>query len=320
MNLLQAWSLVTFAAGLLPISVLASVCEAPKLTHRNWNITSQAQLDELSECTTLDGKLLIWPSYKGPFVLRNVQNITGTISAYSSERGLQPKVTSIELPDLLYIDWSHTDMPTLTRFSAPKLMYAEWIEINGPTAGSTVDLSSLRSVEETLQLQGDFSSLHIPMLWNMPSFMGLTFWEPIDFKLVAESLFEIELEGDVRSVDLPNLKAYKSIKVKSPGFFDCDSFEKKLSWQAKSNDSEIECSSLFKPKPMGTKPEDKAVYTLIGLALVALIVFLVRQKRKPCRCSKEVPCESEVGLLSTAPGDQNDTPLPPYSANPPTGQ
>jgi hypothetical protein len=134
MNLLQAWLLLlTFADGLLPTSmyvlsnssstifltpsgVLASVCEAPDLAHRNWTITSQAQLDALSECTTLDGTLLIRHSYEGPFVLRNVQNITGTIRAFSFERGLRPKVTSIELPDLLYMDWSYTDMPTLTKY------------------------------------------------------------------------------------------------------------------------------------------------------------------------------------------------------------
>ncbi|KAL4860450.1 hypothetical protein BDV12DRAFT_205044 [Aspergillus spectabilis] len=167
MNLLQAWLLLlTFADGLLPTSVLASVCEAPDLAYRNWTITSQAQLDALSECTTLDGTLLIRHSYEGPFVLRNVQNITGTIRAFSFERGLRPKVTSIELPDLLYMDWSYTDMPTLTKFSAPKLISAGEIEINRPTAGSTVDLGSLTSVKQHLQLVGDFSSINLNSLRN----------------------------------------------------------------------------------------------------------------------------------------------------------
>ncbi|KAL2827128.1 hypothetical protein BDW59DRAFT_144296 [Aspergillus cavernicola] len=419
MNLLQAWLLlVTFAAGLLPTSVLASVCDPRDLPYREWNISSQAQLDELSQCTTLDGRLSIWHSYEGPFVLRNVQNITDSITAWPNKEGLDPKVTSMELPDLLYMAKSFTDMPTLTKFSAPKLISAEMIEMYRTAAVSTVDLSSLRSVGVDLLLTGDFSSINlnslhnastlticnkrclttpewkdavaqaldidlpfletagqlsirgnissisaprlqtvtpgglfldilsrqpialsfprlhsagswinivgrvanldIPMLRNMASFILSTSW-PIHFNLGAESLSVVELEGEFQSIELPNLKTYKAIKIKSTGLFDCDSFEKKLSRRAKSNDSVIECSP-YRPKPMVMRPEDKAAFTVIGLALVALIVFLVKQKRKPCRCSKGVPCESEVGLLSRAPGDQeSDIPLPPYSPNPPSG-
>jgi hypothetical protein len=80
------------------------------------------------------------------------------------------------------------------------------------------------------------------------------------------------------------------------------------------------------PPPMN--PHDKAAFAVIGLALVALIIFLLRRERrkpKPCRCSNSNPGvgdESEVGLLSSAPREQDsvsDIPLPAYSSNLPSG-
>jgi hypothetical protein len=136
---------------------LAGICDPPDPRYKGWNITNQAQLDALSECTTLDGRLSIWHSYEGPFVLRNVQNLNGSISAFPSNKWPAPRVTSIELPDLLYMMMARMDMRTLTSFSAPKLISAEGIEIYRSAPGSTVDLSSLRSVEHSLHLAGGFS-------------------------------------------------------------------------------------------------------------------------------------------------------------------
>ncbi|KAL4924934.1 uncharacterized protein BDV17DRAFT_294885 [Aspergillus undulatus] len=156
------------AAALLPTSVLAGiqVCNPPDEHTRSWNITSQTQLDVLaeSECTILDGRLFIWPSYEGPFVLRHVQNITGSIRAFPSND--EPNVTAIELPDLLYMGTLSLRMSTLTTLSAPNLVSAENIEIWRPTAGGTVDLSRLRSVDENLQLAGDFSRIAMTSLQN----------------------------------------------------------------------------------------------------------------------------------------------------------
>jgi hypothetical protein len=85
---------------------LAGICDPPDPSYKGWNITNQAQLDALSECTTLDGRLSIWHSYEGPFVLRNVQNLTGSISAFPTNKWPAPRVTSIELPDLLHMKWA----------------------------------------------------------------------------------------------------------------------------------------------------------------------------------------------------------------------
>ncbi|KAL2861953.1 hypothetical protein BJX68DRAFT_223547 [Aspergillus pseudodeflectus] len=427
MSLLHSWSLLaTFVAGLVPTSVLASICDEPDLPHRNWNISSQARLDELSQCTTLDGKLYIWPSYEGPFVLQNVQNITGDIWEFPTKEGLVPKVTLIELPDLRYVTKVSVDMPTLTKFSAPKLISAEGINIYSPVAGSMVDLPTLRSVDDSITLRGNFSSinlnslqnatsiticneeceeptpesrdalaqeldvdlpsletagrliirgnissistprlqtitwdglfldllskrpiplsfprlhsvettmriegrvpnLHIPVLRNITFFTLSTSGpsQPKDFRLLTESLRILELDGHFESIDLPNLKSYKYINIKSTGPLSCASLSKELSTHVKSDGSEFECWSPFVPKyEVMMKSEDKA--TIIGLALIALIaaiVFLGKRKRKLCRCSKEVvPCEeSELSLLArpATPGDEeSDIHRPPYSSNP----
>jgi hypothetical protein len=126
---------------------------------------------------------------------------------------------------------------------------------------------------------------------------------------------------------MPYLRNYTSIRIKTKEFFDCDSFIKQLNRRAGSDDSEFHCSSppkRFGPAPMS--PHDKAAFAVIGLALVALIVFLLKRERrkpKPCRCSNNdpgVPDESEVGLLSGAPpgGQESDIPLPAYSSNTPS--
>ncbi|KAL3490335.1 hypothetical protein BJX62DRAFT_238148 [Aspergillus germanicus] len=425
---LPAWSLlVTITAGLLPASVLADMCDPPDPHYKGWNITNQAQLDALSECTTLDGLLSIWHSYEGPFVLRNVQNITGSITAFPKNKWPAPRVTSIELPDLLYMPWAWMDMRTLTSFSAPKLISTEGIEIYRAAPGSTIDLPSLRSVEQSLHLAGGFSSIdlnslhnastlficnkwclntllwqdpeppqaldinlpsleiaglalgghissisaprlhtissngayldlrkpialtfprlhsiqsgfhiegsvinvHIPNLQNMTSDMNFISLTPNHFRLGVESLGCINLDGDFASIDMPYLRSYTSIRIKTKEFFDCDRFIKQLNRRAGSDDSEFHCSSPQRrdgPAPMN--PHDKAAFAVIGLTLVALIVFLLkreRRKSKPCRCSNSNPGvsdESEVGLLSGAPGEQesaSDIPLPAYSSNPPSG-
>jgi hypothetical protein len=68
------------------------------------------------------------------------------------------------------------------------------------------------------------------------------------------------------------------------------------------------------------KSKDKVIIIRLALiALIAVIVFLGKRKRKPCRCSKEVvPCkESKLSLLArSAPGNkESNIHRPPYSSN-----
>ncbi|KAL4752700.1 hypothetical protein BDW72DRAFT_191667 [Aspergillus terricola var. indicus] len=185
LTLIRFWPLLgILAAALLPTSALAGV---------------QTQLDVLaeSECTILDGRLFIWPSYEGPFVLRHVQNITGSIRAFPSND--EPNVTAIELPDLLYMGTLSSRMSTLTTLSAPNLVSAENIEIWRPTTGGMVDLSRLRSVDENLQLAGDFSRIATTSLQNVGALTICNKW--------CETAPEWDdAEAQALDVDLPSLE------------------------------------------------------------------------------------------------------------------
>jgi hypothetical protein len=86
-----------------------------------------------------------------------VQNITGDIWESPTKKGPASKMTSVELPDLQHLAKFSSETSSLTRLSAPELLSAQGIMIYRPVAGSTVDLSKLKSVEDSLHLMGDFS-------------------------------------------------------------------------------------------------------------------------------------------------------------------
>ncbi|KAL4947053.1 hypothetical protein BDW69DRAFT_128582 [Aspergillus filifer] len=192
-----------------------------------------------------------------------------------------------------------------------------------------------------IKIAGDVANLDLPMLRNLTSSMIFTSWQPIHFKLAAESLFRVELEGRFQSIELPNLITYDAIKVKAQGLFDCAGLEQQLRRQTgpKSDEWAFECSAPYTPtpRPKGPSYEAKAFLVFSGFALVTLGVFLARRHRRQAesdackfRSNKRagVLWESGVsqdrGLLSRASVDQESVsdsgiPLPPYSASPPSG-
>ncbi|KAI9368186.1 hypothetical protein BJX61DRAFT_525101 [Aspergillus egyptiacus] len=114
-------------------------------------------------------------------------------------------------------------MPTLTNFSAPKLLSAEQIDMNGLAAGSTVDLSRLRSVGEILPLTGDFSRIKLNSLYNASTlaiYNGLcdttpdwenTVGQELDIDLPSlEIAGRLGIGGNITSISAPRLQTMTS--------------------------------------------------------------------------------------------------------------
>ncbi|KAL4909603.1 hypothetical protein BDW74DRAFT_173097 [Aspergillus multicolor] len=114
-------------------------------------------------------------------------------------------------------------MPTLTALSAPNLLSAENIEIWRPAAGSTVDLSRLRSVEDNLQLAGDFSRIELTSLQNASTLTVCKKWcettpewddaeaQALDVDLPSlETAGQLSIKGNILSISAPQLQTLTS--------------------------------------------------------------------------------------------------------------
>lgn len=128
-------------------------------------ISSQEQLDSLAEgCEGLTGTLAISPNYTGSLVLRNVTSIAGAIiidttrldsmgwlsqERLSSMPSTFPHLTSVEMPDLISIDYLEAfSLPSVESISFPKTISSGRISIRNVTAKPSLDFGALRNVSD----------------------------------------------------------------------------------------------------------------------------------------------------------------------------
>lgn len=86
--------------------------------------------------------MLINGSYTGSLVLNSVRNITGTLKAVWRDSS-SPQATSVELPDLEYVNGIDFPVLTASRFSAPKLETVDYMYLGQAAPGSELDLPPL---------------------------------------------------------------------------------------------------------------------------------------------------------------------------------
>ncbi|KAL2822105.1 hypothetical protein BJX63DRAFT_378113 [Aspergillus granulosus] len=148
------------AAALLPYPSQAQVCEGNLLVYKPEDLEIIGR-----ECTTIIGDLKFNDTWSGPFILRGVENITGTIMAERWQQGhvRQPQVTRVELPDLKYVFHLDFLFSPAVNVSAPKLEHADGIWLGQESHGSEAYFGALREVDK-LGFTGNYSRVEVPAL------------------------------------------------------------------------------------------------------------------------------------------------------------
>lgn len=111
-----------------------------------------------SACPTIFTGLIIAQNFTGPFYLPNVTNITEDIRL-DWNAWPPPNVTSIELPDLLYLkNGVYLDKlaSTLEKFSLPNLEYTRGLNVLQYVDNAEVNLGKLIEADY-LTIQGNYS-------------------------------------------------------------------------------------------------------------------------------------------------------------------
>ncbi|KAL4996441.1 hypothetical protein BDV10DRAFT_172134 [Aspergillus recurvatus] len=159
---------VALAAASLPVVSQAQnqTCEGPLV------VSAQEHLDIIGrDCTTIVGDLRFNETYTGPFVLRNVQNITGSLMAVLWEQesiaNRQVQVTQVSLPDLKYINkLDFLFSAALANVSAPRLETAKGVWMTQVPEDSEAHFPVLRDVDY-LAFRGNYSRIEVAGLRNV---------------------------------------------------------------------------------------------------------------------------------------------------------
>ncbi|KAL3431887.1 hypothetical protein BDV09DRAFT_187967 [Aspergillus tetrazonus] len=125
MGLFGAWAL---CLSLLPLS-LAQDC------NREFYIASQADADSVGrDCPIVNSSVLINGSY------------TGSLAVWRDSTSPQP--TSVELPDLEYVNGIDFPVLTASRFSAPKLETVDYMYLGQAAPGNDLSICSIDGCAE----------------------------------------------------------------------------------------------------------------------------------------------------------------------------
>ncbi|KAL4765143.1 uncharacterized protein BDW70DRAFT_128555 [Aspergillus foveolatus] len=234
------------AAASLPVLSLAQnqTCEGPLV------VSAQEHLDIIGrDCTTIVGDLRFNETYTGPFVLRNVQNITGSLMAVLWEQesiaNRQVQVTQVSLPDLKYINkLDFMFSAALVNVSAPKLEMAKGVWMTQVPEESEAHFPVLRDVDY-LVFNGNYSRIEVPGLRNVTGFLeiehgnntnnhplnvslasleyvnrfvasGKTSPASLSFPALSSVGEKLEVDGAIARIDMPSLRNTESkITIKS---------------------------------------------------------------------------------------------------------
>ncbi|EAW18244.1 uncharacterized protein NFIA_081910 [Aspergillus fischeri NRRL 181] len=155
---------------LLPQIVTATTCERsrdPNLQNSPaaFQFASSDDLNWFSthNCTTIDDDITLLESFNGSFSLPNVTSISGVITYAAPTKTF--KLTSISLPDVLYLGGMNVDLPSSQKtidVSAPKVTVVGSINLAVPSTAA-VDFRSLKQAT-SISLAGNYSSVRLDSL------------------------------------------------------------------------------------------------------------------------------------------------------------
>ncbi|KAL2832306.1 hypothetical protein BJY01DRAFT_253917 [Aspergillus pseudoustus] len=212
---LKSLSALLGAAATLLLGTAARECYVDEGRGDNggthWvSVGNHQQLNRFEGCTTLIGSIDIANTFTGPFSLRGVRNITGTLSAYGA-------VDEIDLPDLEYIRGVILfERYRVNRLLLPRVKQTKGIFLSQPR-GFFFDLSALGTAW-VISLDGPWPKVSFPSLENVDftlSFETQRSWDhtgyrdpaPVHIEFpVLRRVRELRLEGDIKSLSIPNLE------------------------------------------------------------------------------------------------------------------
>ncbi|KAL4968328.1 uncharacterized protein BDV14DRAFT_167771 [Aspergillus stella-maris] len=156
--------LFSLALGLvtLPVLALAQLCtgNSSEVGSLSYDIGSQDQLDFLAQnCTVIDARIRVSSNYTGPFVLRNVTNITKSIESSAT------RLSTLEFPDLVTFPdgLSAFRARSLTKLSFPELKQAGTLHVDEIGGLVDVEFPSLQNASG-LGFWGDIERVSFPVL------------------------------------------------------------------------------------------------------------------------------------------------------------
>ncbi|KAL4745025.1 hypothetical protein BDW72DRAFT_208545 [Aspergillus terricola var. indicus] len=176
-------------------------CEGPLV------VSAQEHLDIIGRhCTTIVGDLGFNETYTGPFVLRNVQNITGSLMAvfWKQESIANRRVQYVDRLDFLF-------SPALVNVSAPKLEIANGVWVAQVPEDSEAHFPVLRDVSY-LVFRGNYSGIEVPGLRNVTGLLriehgNITNNHPLSVSLASmEYVSRFVVSGKIVSISAPKLE------------------------------------------------------------------------------------------------------------------
>ncbi|KAL3436413.1 hypothetical protein BDV09DRAFT_194072 [Aspergillus tetrazonus] len=214
---MQMRKIIRLGAALVAVSVPVVSQAQNQTCEGTLVISAQEHLDIIGrDCTTIVGDLRFNKTYTGPFILRNVQNITGSLKAVFWEQesiaNRQVQVTQVSLPDLKYIDSLELMFSaSLVNVSAPKLEIAKGIWVTQVPEESEAHFPVLREVDY-LVFKGNYSRIEVPGLRNVTGLLHLehgnnTNNHPLNISLLSlEYVDRFNVSGKTASISAPKLE------------------------------------------------------------------------------------------------------------------
>ncbi|KAH2935861.1 hypothetical protein KXW15_004338 [Aspergillus fumigatus] len=150
-------------------------------------------------CTTIDDDITLLESFNGSFSLPNVTSIRGIITYTGPTETF--KLTSISLPDVLYLGGMNVDLPDsqkIINVSAPKVTAIDSINLAVPSTAA-IDFRSLKQAT-SISLTGNYSSVRLDSLEQVNGNLSIR-----GFDTIATNFLDDEAYGQL-PLSFPALK------------------------------------------------------------------------------------------------------------------
>ncbi|EAW11253.1 uncharacterized protein ACLA_089450 [Aspergillus clavatus NRRL 1] len=211
-------------------------------------------------------------------------------------------------------------LPALETINATKPDYAGPLGLDVHNYGRplALDFPKLRSVSNTLDLQGSISSLSLDSLAATDADILIDTDSSLDLNFRSlESANTIQLNGSITSAEFPVLQHVQRVTINADSSIDCRPLKQALQRAAPNSDSICNRKSVFEPKGLspGAKAGIAVGCSIAALAFIAASVWIWRKMDRP-KARRTLPWRASPSLRERR-RESVDEPPPPYSVHPP---